>query len=302
MNLRSRQKRSYPTRVEEIVKEDKSIVSPKTKKRKIEGSHLSFLEQSDSLVEPGSLTPKSSNNKAMSIEEQLQKALEDVRAENLEFEKRKKKQNVEEKKEVEVEKQVEAKEKGYSESDMKNIFRNKALLETPDKPKEPVPKAPEKPDEPLPKVQLKKPPLFSVEIAHCCVICGGKDKEGKIDKEASNLSLSDPKRLKEHYCRHFYNEGKLFDLLPLEEANKKEDGSILDEFGRQYRYKCDKKSVTRPGEPCWKSKKRPCGYKEIALHHAAEHGLFETIIEADQRTEVQDLVRKLEQARSNLSK
>ena len=71
----------------------------------------------------------------------------------------------------------------------------------------------------------------------------------------------------------------------------------MDEFGKQYRYKCDKKSVTRPGEPCWKSKKRPCGYKEIALHHAAEHGLFETIIEADQRPEIQDLVKKLEEAR-----
>ena len=82
------------------------------------------------------------------------------------------------------------------------------------------------------KIHLKSTPLFSVEIAHCCVICGGKDKDGKIDKEASNLSLSDPKRLKEHYCRHFYTEGKLFDLLPLEEGNKKEDGSILDEFGK----------------------------------------------------------------------
>ena len=286
MNLRSSKKRSYPTRLEERGEEEKSIISPKTKKRKSEGSHLSFLEQS--LGEPRSPTPKSSKNNEMSIEEQLQKALEDVRAENLEFEKRKRKQNVEEK---EVGKQGQTKEKGYSESDMKNIFRNKALLE-----------APAKPEEPLPKIQLKSTPLFSVEIAHCCVICDGKDKEGKVDKEASNLSLSDPKRLKEHYCRHFYNEGKLFDLLPLEEANKKEDGSILDEFGRQYRYKCDKKSVTRPGEPCWKSKKRPCGYKEIALHHAAEHGLFETIIEADQRPEVQDLVRKLEQARSNLSK
>ena len=52
----------------------------------------------------------------------------------------------------------------------------------------------------------------------------------------------------------------------------------------------------RPGEPCWKSKKRACGYKEIALHHAAEHGLFEKIIEADERPEVQDLVKKIEEA------
>ena len=285
LNQRSSQKRSYPTQLEERGNEDMPTPSPKIKKQKQESksSHLSFL-RSDNMTEQDSLTPKSSKKKEMSIEEQLQKALEDVRAENIEFEKRKEKQKVEEK---EVETQFQSKEKGYSESDMKNIFRNKALLETP-----------AKLEEPLPKIQLKSTPLFSVEIAHCCVICGGKDKDGKIDKEASNLSLSDPKRLKEHYCRHFYTEGKLFDLLPLEEGNKKEDGSILDEFGRMYKYKCDKKSVTRPGEPCWKSKKRPCGYKEIALHHAAEHGLFETIIEADQRPEIQELVKKLEEARN----
>ena len=286
LNQRSSQKRSYPTQLEERSGKEMSILSPQIKKQKQESqsSHLSFL-QSDNMAEQKLLTPKSSKKKEMSIEEQLQKALEDVRAENKEFEKRKEKQKVEEK---EAEKQVQSNEKGYSESDMKNIFRTKALLD-----------APAKLEEPLPKIQLKSTPLFSVEIAHCCVICGGKDKDGKIDKEASNLSLSDPKRLKEHYCRHFYTEGKLFDLLPLEEGNKKEDGSILDEFGKQYRYKCDKKSVTRPGEPCWKSKKRPCGYKEIALHHAAEHGLFETIIEADQRPEIQELVKKLEEARNN---
>ena len=117
---------------------------------------------------------------------------------------------------------------------MKTIFKLKssqALLDVPS----------------TPKIQMKSTPLFSVEIAHCCVICKGKDKDGKVDKDASNLSLSDPKRLKEHYCRHFYTEGKLFELLPLEDGNKREDGSPLDEFGRQYKYKCDKKSAARYG-------------------------------------------------------
>lgn len=60
------------------------------------------------------------------------------------------------------------------------------------------------------------------------------------------------------------------------------------------------KSVTRPRSRAGKNKEEAYATRRSPFLHAAEHGL-ETIIEADKRPEVQDLVRKLEQARSNLS-
>ena len=62
-------------------------------------------------------------------------------------------------------------------------------------------------------------------------------------------------------------------------------------------YKCDKKSATKPSEPCWKSKKRGpgFGYKEISLHNSSEHGLFESIIAEDERPEIRNLAAIIEQ-------
>ena len=44
---------------------------------------------------------------------------------------------------------------------------------------------------------------------------------------------------------------------------------------------------------CWKSKKPACGYKEMSLHEAAEHGLFEKIAEEDERPEIQKLMEDI---------
>ena len=70
---------------------------------------------------------------------------------------------------------------------------------------------------------------YSVEEIHTCVICNGKTPEGRIDREASNLSFGELKRLKEHYSKHFYTEGKVFKAFPPDEENLDSEGKIIDE-------------------------------------------------------------------------
>ena len=70
---------------------------------------------------------------------------------------------------------------------------------------------------------------YSVEEIHTCVICNGKTAEGRIDREASNLSFGELKRLKEHYSKHFYTEGKVFQAFPPDEENLDSEGKIIDE-------------------------------------------------------------------------
>ena len=140
-----------------------------------------------------------------------------------------------------------------------------------------------------PKKKMKTTPTaasYSVEEIHTCLICNGK-KDGKIDKQASELSFADSKikKLKEHYSKHFYTEGRIVRAFPPKENNMDADGKIIDEFGKQFIYKCEE-------ENCWKSKtKKGFGYKEIALHHAAEHGLFEKIASRDEREEIRNLLQ-----------
>jgi len=144
---------------------------------------------------------------------------------------------------------------------------------------------------------------YSVERIHVCVICNGRTKEGKPDREASSLSFTELKKLKQHYSKHFYAEGKIVQYYPLESKNKNEDGSIKDEFGKQFRYECTFETSINTGEPCWrkKQKKKKCGYKEIALHVADEHGLFETIVAKDNRPEIMDgLILKLQEYRNEM--
>ena len=149
----------------------------------------------------------------------------------------------------------------------------------------------------VPKKKLKTTTTaasYSVEEIHTCLICNGK-KDGKIDKEASELSFANSKikKLKEHYSKHFYTEGRIVRAFPPEENNIDTDGKIIDEFGKQFIYKCEE-------ENCWKSKikKQGFGYKEIALHHAAEHGLFEKIARCDEREKIRNL---LQHVKLNLS-
>ena len=141
--------------------------------------------------------------------------------------------------------------------------------------------------------------VYSVERVHICVICNGKKPDGKNDREAMNLSFSDLRKLKEHYSKHFYNEGKVFEFFPFEDRNKNPDGSIKDQFGAEFKYRCDKSSSENPDEACWKSRKPKCGYKELALHNATDHELFEEIIVNDERPELQNLLEQIQDSQYN---
>ena len=144
------------------------------------------------------------------------------------------------------------------------------------------------------KMKKAKDVIYSVERVHVCLICNGT-KNGKYDREASNLSFSEPRKLKEHYSKHFYDEGKIYEFFPPEKGNRNEDGSVKDHFGGKFRYQCDKKSRENPEDKCWKSKKQKCGYKELALHNCTDHELFEEILANDDRPEIQGLIDDLQE-------
>lgn len=131
---------------------------------------------------------------------------------------------------------------------------------------------------------------YYIEEIHTCLLCNGKTPDGRVDKEASNLSFREIKRLREHYSKHLYNEGKLFKHVLGEAANVDADGKIIDEFGSKFKYNCNVKN-------CWKSKKPACGFKEIALHNASEHDVLERILVDDERPALKRLLKQIEEAK-----
>jgi len=140
--------------------------------------------------------------------------------------------------------------------------------------------------------------VYSAQAIHRCVICKGKHPDGKIDKDASNLSFNQLRRLKEHYAKCLYGQGKVSKFVNPEEFNlDKETGKVIDEFGRQYKYQC---SVAG----CWKQKKN-CGYKELAMHNTVEHGVIESVLELETDPELLEVlaaIRKFEQMQREIDK
>jgi len=132
---------------------------------------------------------------------------------------------------------------------------------------------------------------YNVEQIHNCVLCHGKLPDGKIDKEALNLSFRQMKKLKEHYAKCLYHEGKLRNYVEPEAGNTDDEGKVKDEFGISYKYMCSVRG-------CWKAKKKAeVGYKELALHNCAEHGVLEQILEEETRPELIDLLAKINHAK-----
>jgi len=131
---------------------------------------------------------------------------------------------------------------------------------------------------------------YYVEEIHTCLVCNGKTPDGRVDKEASNLSFREIKRLREHYSRHLYSEGKIFKHALADPENVDADGKVIDEFGSKYKYNCEVKK-------CWKSKKPACGYKEMALHNAAEHEVLEKVLAADERPALKRLLEQIQEAK-----
>jgi len=111
---------------------------------------------------------------------------------------------------------------------------------------------------------------YSAQAIHCCVICKGKTPDGRLDKEASNLTFENLRKLKEHYAKCLYTEGKVVKHVDPEPFNVDGDGKVIDEYGRSYKYMCSVKG-------CWKQKKE-VGYKELAMHNTVEHGVMELIL------------------------
>jgi hypothetical protein len=130
---------------------------------------------------------------------------------------------------------------------------------------------------------------YIVERVHECLICRGKDSNGKPDRDGMNLSFLELRRLLTHYGKHLYDEGKVFPHVPL--GDNVDLGKGIDQFGATYKYKCKDTA-------CWKSKKPQCGYKEFALHMLSDHDTLEEVLAVDPRPALRSgLLSSLREAR-----
>jgi len=122
-------------------------------------------------------------------------------------------------------------------------------------------------------------PDVTVEEIHTCLICGGKDREGR------DLSL-DPNKLwsvRYHYAGCYFDTGVYLKLYPPGEANM-EEGRVKDALGKEVKYTCNNDRCTM---------KRKVGYKEFCIHMASYHGGLEEVMKEDEREEIRALVPKL---------
>jgi len=142
------------------------------------------------------------------------------------------------------------------------------------------------------KVKAEGGGTYFVEEVHVCKLCHGRDKDGKVDKDGLSLSFRDLKKLIGHYGKHLYDEGKIFKYVPLGPDNV-DRGEGIDEFGKNYRYKCGFRS-------CWKAAKGECGYKEFALHMISDHEALEKALADDPRPELQALLAKINDVKEQL--
>merc|ERR1712098_796692 len=88
-----------------------------------------------------------------------------------------------------------------------------------------VPKENKKIESPVvDKTNVPFAPAYSVETIHTCYICRGM-KDGKRDPDAE-ISFSAIKKLKEHYGKHFYSEGLIFEYFEVGERIKTQMGAL----------------------------------------------------------------------------
>jgi len=128
------------------------------------------------------------------------------------------------------------------------------------------------------------------EDMHICYICEGANKEGK------NLSLAPEKiySTRYHYASCLYDiYSKVFyEMYDPAEQNKNPDGSPRDILGREVKYNC-------PAAVC-ANRRRKFGYKDFAIHQAAEHKGLEQVLAIHPDERVRNLIPKLEEIDDNV--
>jgi len=129
-------------------------------------------------------------------------------------------------------------------------------------------------------VQMRYDSKFSDEslvknssMMHDCIVCGKKDGRNlKLGPEG----ISD---LKYHYAVCYYEDDGVNRYRPYIDPgilNKREDGSVVEEYGARFKYLC-------PFKDCAKNKAREkrMGYKEFCIHSGVAHHLVERVMEED---------------------
>ena len=119
-----------------------------------------------------------------------------------------------------------------------------------------------------------------------CYIC----KQTKDDKNRV-LNLRNVNVLRSHVSICLYATGKLFKAIPPGKDNSTSDGKPLEEFGGNHgkKYYCEV-------EGCWlaarKGRNGQIGYKEYAIHMAAQHGALEMVL-MEEGPEAEKLMERL---------
>ena len=127
-------------------------------------------------------------------------------------------------------------------------------------------------------------PAVQVEEVHVCLLCKGEQRDGK------NLSFDKAKikSLKYHYASCYYDTGIYKTRYPPGPENEDENGDPVDYKGTTMSYQCKVKG-------CHSTAKRKIGYKEFCIHSSNEHGGLLEIMAEDERPELRDIGRRLEE-------
>jgi len=119
-----------------------------------------------------------------------------------------------------------------------------------------------------PKVRNGSNPI--VDKIHSCVFCD--TKEGKTLNLGSGMQ-----DLRYHYAVCYYRRGNFFSVIDPGKENMDEEGKVIDEFGRRFRYKC-------PIQNCHKNQGRgkTSGYKEFCIHTGVAHHMVEYLLSQEE--------------------
>ena len=106
-----------------------------------------------------------------------------------------------------------------------------------------------------------------LDKVHNCLLC--EAKEGRNLNFSSGLM-----QLRKHYSVCLYNRGQFKSVGNPKEANRNEEGKVVDENGLKFRYRCDVPDCSRRGV-------KPLSFKEWAIHAGVVHHLMEKVMEEE---------------------
>ena len=127
------------------------------------------------------------------------------------------------------------------------------------------------------------PPVECEEV-HVCLLCNGETRDSKT----LNFAKSKISTLRYHYASCYFDTGVYYKRYPPGPENVDQNGEPRDVKGTMIKYQCEVKN-------CLKMSRRKMGYKEFCIHMSIDHGGLLEIMAEDERPELRDIGRRLEE-------